>query len=240
MALEPNTFEFDLFLVLTIILLIMKLLLSLYIANVIYRRKKETGEFSFDFITGMFILLICLFVSRLLLFYFDFYLTEFNHDNYTEPSYLIVWRFGMLIYATGFTVILFTVDKIVLDFKFKGIFAYIMLIAGIIQFVYPINTLEDLFIIAGIGLIYGLVAVIIPIIFFYTGNKTPSLRKPAFMIAIGIIFFAIGAILVAEPIIIPLMNMYGNDIQILIFFLFLIFKIIGLSFLAFGVLKFNL
>ena len=70
-----------------------------------------------------------------------------------------------------------------------------------------------------IGLI---VAIIIPIIFFYIGIKTQGLRKAAFSIAIGVILYAIGAILVAQSIIELLRKEFGNNIIILTYLLFFV------------------
>ncbi|MBD3255454.1 MAG: hypothetical protein GF383_10195 [Candidatus Lokiarchaeota archaeon] len=146
----------------------------------------------------------------------------------------------MFILSIGFFFTLFTVDLKVLDFKFKGIFAYIMLGTGFFQLLYPIKTIDDFILVNTVGLLYGLVAVILPIIFFYVGFKTRSLRSSAYSIAVGIIIYTIGGTVFNQAIIDPLINLYGEGIIIVFYFLFLLFKTIGISVFAYGVVNFRL
>ena len=67
MEIIPNSFEFNLFLVLTIGLVLGKILLSTYLAIKIYQRAKEREEFKVDFIFGVFILILCFMISRIIL-----------------------------------------------------------------------------------------------------------------------------------------------------------------------------
>jgi hypothetical protein len=240
MALQPNTFEYNLLFVLVIILIIFKLLITIYFATVVIKKKKETGELSFDFSFGMFVLMLCLFLSRLVYLYYDFYCTQFDPDTFIDPYNLFVWKIATTIYAIGFATILFTIDKVLLEFKLKGILSYIIIINAIIILLYPVRTQQDFILINGLSAIGALVGVLIPIIFIYLGNRTPNLRKPAYMIAFGVIIFTIGALLVIQPILDPLINIYGDQVQILMFFLFFILKIIGLSLFSNGVIKFKL
>ena len=73
-TIEPNSFEFQLFWFLTIIILITKALCVAYLLRKIIIRKKETGEIPKDFVFCVFIMLLCLFISRLCYFYYEFYL----------------------------------------------------------------------------------------------------------------------------------------------------------------------
>mgnify|MGYP006288605489 CR=1 FL=1 len=92
---------------------------------------------------------------------------------------------------------LFTVDRKILQFKFKGIFAYVLLAAAIIQIVYPTSTPSDFDLISTIGVIGSLAAFMIPIFFFYIGAKT-GMKKIAWTIAFGTIVYTIGSSLVGE------------------------------------------
>lgn len=240
MIISPNTFEFNLFLALTIIILIVKLFLALYLLNKVRIRKKETGTLNFDFLVSICILMFCLFISRLLFAIFDFYLTQFDTSKaYLYPN-IIVWKFAALSSSIGFTVILYTIDKEILNFKLKGSLAWLMIIATAIQFFYPVNTAEDFEMLGVIGIFGNIVAIIVPLIFIYTGIKIPGLRKWSFLIAIGIIIYAIGSNLVIEPVLIPLRALYGPEIQITMYFLLFIFKIAGLVMFTYGVTKFTL
>ncbi len=237
MTIEPDSFEFQLFFVLTVILLIIKLILSIYLAKEIYVKKKKSGQFSFDFLSSMFILILCMFISRLFYVQFDFVFTQFNPEkNHTFPAAQF-WQIGTFIIMLGYGTFVFTVDKRLLDFKLKGILAYILIIVGIIILVYPINTAEDFGFLSSLLLIGNIVAVLLPIMFIYIGIKTPDLRKTFYSMAFGIIIYAIGANLVNTTILEMLMNAFGSGIQIIMFFLFLIFKITGLVMIIYGARK---
>ncbi|TXT66289.1 MAG: membrane protein of unknown function [Promethearchaeota archaeon] len=242
--LEPNSLEYQIFLILVILLLVAKLSFSVYLGIKIYKKTKNQGKFTFDFIFGVFTLMICLLVSRLLYLFYDFFLTQFNPANFLDPNALTVWAFASLISTLGYSAAMFTVDYRVLHFRLKGIFAYIILGVGIFDFIYVMGgfvTTEEAFdLVNGILIISNVLAIIIPIIFFYIGIKTTGLRKTAFIIAFGVIIFSIGSSLVLQPIIAPLRDAFGDTIQIPIFFMFFLFKLIGLGMFSYGVTQFSL
>ena len=237
LSIEPNSFEFQLFFTLTVFLLIIKLILAVYLAKELYIKKKKTGKLSFDFLLSLFILILCMFVSRLLYIQFDFIYTEFNPDKYhTYPSALI-WQIATFIIMLGYGIFVFIVDKRLLDFKIKGILAYILIIVGVIILIYPVNTADDFEFLASLLLIGNIVAVIIPIIFIYIGLKTPNLRKPFYSMAFGIIIYAIGANLMNTALLEIMISALGSQIQIIMVFLFLVFKITGLIMIIYGARK---
>ncbi len=239
MKVEPNSLEFNVFLVLIIILLIFKLALVLYLCTEVNREKNRTGKITFDFLFSILLLFICLFISRILYLFFDFFLTQFDTSKaYLEPA-ITVWKFASLSANIGYIIVLFTIDKKVLDFKLKGLLGYIMTVAAIIQFVYPVSSPEDFEVVSAIGAAANIVAITIPIIFFYIGIKTPGLRKICFLIAFGVIIFAIGSNLAVEPILAPVRATYGLAGQITMYFLLFTFKIIGLAMFTYGVMNFK-
>ena len=238
MKIIPNSFEFNLFLTLTIIILLVKFSLVIFLGIKINKRKKVNGKLTFDFLFSICILMICLFVSRLLYLIFDFYLTQFDTSKaYLVPA-IIVWKFASFIAIIGFAVVLYIVDKKIINFKLKGILAWITLIVGVIQFFYPVNTAKDFEVVSTMNIIANIAAITIPVIFLYTGIKTPGLRRISFMIAFGVIIYAIGSNLVNEAVLIPLRAIYGPDIQITMYFLLFVLKITGLLMFSYGVTKF--
>ncbi|TFF98091.1 MAG: hypothetical protein EU541_07320 [Promethearchaeota archaeon] len=244
MPLEPNTIEYQVFYILTILLLVAKFSLSIYLGKKIYAKSKREGQFSFDFIFGVFILMVCLFISRLLYFFYDFYLTEFNPQNFLNPTALLMWMFASLVSTIGYATAMFTVDYRVLHFRLKGIIAYLIIGVGIFDSVWIlggfVKTQSDFELVSGLLMVANFLAIIIPIIFFYIGIKTMGLKKISFIIAFGVIIFSIGSSIVLQPIIAPLRNTFGDLIQIPIFFIFFIFKLVGLAMFSWGVTQFSL
>ncbi len=241
MSLEPNTFEFNLFFILTVILLVAKFLIIIYIGVKIYLRKKETGKITFGFMMSMLILFICLFISRLIYTVWDFFLTEFDPSSFYIMPNIIYWKIGAMINAFGYAIVLYTIDKKIFDLKFKGIFAYFAIIVGIVQIIYPTNSSQDFDVVSTISILSNVISIVFPTMFFYIGFKSPQstgYRKPAFLIAIGVIIYAIGTNLVIEALIIALESMFGANTRITLYFLFLVFKITGLTILTNGVIVF--
>ncbi len=244
MALDPNSFEYQLFFVLNILLLVAKFLLSAYLGKKIYTKTKKEGKFSFDFIFGFFILMVCLFVSRLLYFFYDFYLTQFEPDNFLNSDALLMWVFATLTSTIGYSTVMFLVDYRVLHFKLKGILAYIILGVGIFDTIFIlggfVKTQGAFEFASGLLMFVNFLAIVVPVIFFYIGTKTTGLRRDSYIIAFGIIIFSIGSSLLIQPIISPLRLAFGDAIQIPIFFVFFFFKLIGLAMFSYGVTQFSL
>lgn len=241
MALEPHTFEFNLFLILTIILIVAKLFTVIYLGVKIYIRKKETGKITLGFITSIFILFVCLLISRILFTLWDFFLTEFDPSRFYIMPNIIYWKIGAFLNAFGYMVVLYTIDKKIFDFKFKGLFAYIVIIVGIVQIVYPTNSEQDFDVISTISLFSNVISIVFPVMFFYIGFKSPQssgYRKPALLIAIGVIIYAVGTNLTVEALILALEGVFGANARITIYFLFLILKIAGLIVIVDGVIGF--
>jgi hypothetical protein len=80
---------------------------------------------------------------------------------------------------------------------------------------------------------------IIPVVFISLGWKIPDLRRNAFLVAFGIIIYIFGSIIVSEFILSPIREIFGDGGQILVFFIFLISKISGLTMASYGVTKFT-
>ena len=235
MSINPNSFEFQLLLALTIVLLISKLILSIYLLREVYIKKKETGKITLDFTLSFFVMMTCLFVSRLLYMYWDFFITQFDPDKLHLSPGIIFWKLASLIQTFGFAFVMFTLDKKALKFKFKGVLAYLMIVVALIQFFYPVNSAEDFEFISSFGFVGSLLAIFIPIIFIYIGTKTRAFRKGSYSIALGTILYTIGAIIIIEMLISSLNDIFGVDIRIIIHFLALLFKISGLTLVTYGV-----
>jgi hypothetical protein len=239
MVSDSNNIEFSLRLTFTIILLLAQLLIALYLLIKINIKKKERGRINFDFLFSFFILMICLSISLIIYAYFNFNLTHFDPSNYHLYPYVFVWKLGSLISFIGYTVVLYIIDKDMLEFRMKGILAYIVLLVAIIQFLWPVSQPEDFEFIATLGIVGNIVAIVIPINFFYIGKKTLGLRLAGYMIALGVLVYAIGSTLLVETIVMRLEVIFGTEIRVFLYILSLSLNIIGLILAAYGVVKFS-
>ncbi len=240
MTIEPFSYEYNIFLILTIVLLAIKLCLSIYLGKLVQKRIKEIGSFSPDFIFGFFVFMVCLFVSRLFYMYFDFVLTLFDPNVYYLMPNIIFWKLGAFTSAMGYIVVLFIVDKKVLKFKLKGIPAYFSLVISFLTLLWPVNNAQDFQLVSALGFLIGLTGLIIFFIFIYSAIKIPGLRSASLLIAFGLVIYAVGAGLVSEAILAPLRLIYGPQIQVILYFIYMIMKITGLLVITKGVINFKL
>ena len=132
MSIQPNSPEFNTIVALTIALLIVKLIISLYLGKKIIERKKETGKISYGFVTSLFVLTICLFISRLFYFQFDFIFSQMDPTTYhIFPNY-IPWKIAAFMSGLGYANFIFVIDKKILGFKLKGIITYIVIFVSVL------------------------------------------------------------------------------------------------------------
>jgi hypothetical protein len=240
MALDPNGFEFQLFFILTLIILGTKLLIFLMLTRKIIKRKREEGKIKLDFVLGAQVLVLCLFISRLFFIYFDFVLTQFDSNLYYLMPNVVYWKLGMFTSNLGLVFIIYITDKKALNFKFKGIFCIIILIGSSVFLLYPVDSPSGFSTISAISLITNGMSLIIPILFIYLGIKTPGFRKISLLVTLGFLCYVLGGLLVNEAILTQLRNLFGDQVHISVFLLFMILKITGLSILSYAVTKFSI
>lgn len=237
---ELNSFEFQLFFGMTLVILLFKLLLAIYLGKNVYDRKKNAGKLKIDFLFSIFILLIFLFISRLFFIYFDFFLTEFNEALYYQFPNYIYWKLGIIFSSIGIAFVLYIIDRKVYNFKFKGIFAIIVIIGIFMVIFIPINSAADFNTASFLVIFAQIGTVLIPLMFIYIAIKTPGLRKTALFIAFGFIFYGLAALLINESFVTLMRDLFGPQIHVILFFLFMLFKIIGLGLITKGVTQFGL
>ena len=240
MTSASNSIELLLRLIFTIKLLIAQLLIALYLLIKIKNREKESKRINFEFSFIIFILMVWLSISLVLYAHFNFNLTHFNPNKYHLYPYVFVWKLASLISFIGYTIVLYIIDKEVLDFRIKGIPAYIVVVVAITQFLWPVSQPEDFEFIATLGIIGMVVAIVITIIFFNIGKKTPGLRLASYLIALGVLVYVIGSSLLVETIVIQLEVVFSAEIRVFLYVLSLSLNITGLILAAYGVVKFSL
>ena len=232
--LYPDSFTYNLFFILSTIILILKLVITLYFGYLVYKHKKEIGKFEFDFTTGMFFLILCLFLFRLILIIYNFGLIYGDPANKTPISGLF-YAFGVLIQGVGYAICIFAIDKSVLDFKFKGIFSYIVLGIGIL-FLFD----QGAIITMTLNVIYTLIAVMIPLLLFYVGSKNPTLKRAAYTISIGVILYAIAMLLLIANVLELVDQSFGSNGVVVLQIINFVLKFIAIALIAYGVLNFKL
>ncbi|MFX0023722.1 MAG: hypothetical protein ACFE9S_15450 [Candidatus Hermodarchaeota archaeon] len=237
MALIPNSFEYNLLYTLTLILMISKFLLTIYLSKRVIEKKKERGKFEINFVFGIFILMLGLLISRLIYFYFDFYLTLYDETLLHLMPNVVFWKVANFISSVSFVMLLFIIDWKMLKFKFKGILAYGLLGVALFQLIYPVASAEDFQLISAVGMLGLLIMILIPALFIYIGVKRPELRKTSFIFVLGAIFYFLGSIIESEFIVAPLQALFGANVRFIVFLVTLIIKITGLMIITLSSMK---
>ena len=119
MTVSPEIFQF--FYILIFLVLILKALISIFLARKVIIKKRKIGKLEFDFLFAVLIVFICLFLSRLLYFYFDFYLTKLDSNLYYIYPNVVYWIIASLFLSAGFVVLVYVVDKHAANCNFRGI-----------------------------------------------------------------------------------------------------------------------
>ena len=237
MSIQPNSPEYNIIVALTITLLVVKLIISLYLGKKMIERKKETGKISYGFISSLFVLLICLFISRLFYFQFDFISTQMDPTTYhIFPNY-IPWKIAAVVSAFGYANFIFIIDRKILGFKLKGFITYIIILVSIIIILMPVQSSADFDTISLLFLPINGAAIVIPIVFFYIGYKKEEWRSPAYLMAISVILYAIGANVLNESILTAI-DSAGSYIRVVMFLISLSLKTIGLVIIAYSTTQF--
>ncbi|MHA1793670.1 MAG: hypothetical protein ACTSVI_13575 [Promethearchaeota archaeon] len=189
------------------------------------------------FLSSILILMICWFISRISYAIFDFVLTKFDMNLYPISPNIWYWKVGSLLGAFGIGIVLLVIDFKILGGKFKGILGIVVLGASVVQFFFPVNTLNDFYLVLAIGGIAGFATILIPILFFWIGLKTPGLRKISWSIAFGAIIYMVGSLLPNANVVIFL-NSIGFNTGLL-YVLSTVAKAIGLIMMTYGATLFN-
>ncbi|MBD3188791.1 hypothetical protein GF325_18325 [Candidatus Bathyarchaeota archaeon] len=185
---------YELVFILTLVIIGVKLVMTVFLAvKLLKRKKKEASQStSTGFLSSVLLLMACWLVSRIFYMIFDFFLTEFYEARYPLTPNIWFWKVASLVAAIGIGTVVLTIDRKILDNKFKGVFGIIIYAGAIVQFIYPVNTLDDFYLVSTIGVIAGLGALLVPIMFLWIGAKAPGLRKIAWSVAAGGIIYVLG------------------------------------------------
>jgi hypothetical protein len=228
---------YEIIFLLTLVIILVKLAMGLYLGVKLRKSKKEENPVAPLFLRSIMYLMFFWAISRTFFMIFDFFLTQFVEATYPNFPNIWFWKFGGLASAIPVVAVLLVVDKKILGNKFKGIFAYILLAAIILQTLYPVNTFADFQNVSTIGLIGSLMAFLVPILFLYIGVKTPGLRRTAFSFAFGIIIYMVGSAFVSAAII-PIFYAVGLS-QTMVYFLSTSMKALGLMMMTVGATRFH-
>ncbi len=235
MILDISSLDLSIFLVLSVILVAVKVALLAFLSKKEREHVKESGKFKFGFAFGVIVVMVCLIASRLIYMQFDFVLTRFDASAYYEVPNVWYWKTATVISSVGYAIFIFVTDYRIFKFRFKGIFAYVILAFTLTLFFYPVHTKADFDFLSLFLLSANCVAIVLPVFFFYIGRTRSPYQIPSLLIAFGVIIYAIGASITTESLIVMLESVFGEAARLVVYFTSLVSKIAGLDMFSYGV-----
>ena len=230
--------DFQTFFILTMIYFITLCFLDGYFAIRILQQRRKTQATKFGFVHSIVVLFLLLIISRLIYIYFDFNLTKFDPDTYYREPNIWFWKIGGLVSNIGYAVLLFVTDYRVFKFKFKGFFAFLLVGTSLVQLFYPVTDSQSFEVASNIDLVANIVAIVLPVFFFYIGRKKSPVRMPSLAVAFGVIIYAIGSNIQNEGFLAVVIPAFGLGARIPIYFISLILLISGIVMFSYGLTRF--
>ncbi len=235
MSVDLDSPEFQGLFYIMVSITILKLVLCLYLGKKMRDKTKREGKFEFDFLFGVWFLMLMLFIGRAILTYWDFYLTKLDPNTYHLSPNVEIWKFCMILSSIGFATMLFIIDKKGINFKLKGIIAYTVIGLAIIRTLYPVHSMVDFQTLQVIQFFEVMMIFSITFIFIYMGIKVDAFRKTSVILVTGIIIYGLSSLIINEAIASVLRSSYGT--HLVAYSLFAGFKFVGLIMITYGTTK---
>ncbi len=168
---------------------------------------------------------LCFGIGRILLTYFDYFLTEMNPADYVNHQEM--WKLATLFELAGLGFLILVSDYAVFKGKdYYGFFIGFVIVICVGLFYPEFLTAQNII----VGAL--LFAIFIPLSWIYLAVKLPDLRGSIALIFIGFIIFGMGLLLMASGIVAALVFLIDNHS---LYLLSAIIQIPGLIILAIGI-----
>ena len=240
MSIVPYSFEFYAVFWITVFTVIVKVLVAFYVGKKLYDERKQKDPAGLDFMRALFILVVCMIISRIIFILFDFVYTLFVFETYYLSPNVWLWKAAMGITGFGLGYVLLITDKKIMENKFRGVLAYIVFFGIVLTLVWPVNRAEDFSTLSLIAFIPQLSGLIIPLLFLRIGYKSSGdLKKTAYVMVIATILYVIGGLLVNAAILEVLTDLMERDMMLTLHVLRGILKSVGVVLFAYVATKFR-
>ena len=220
----------NIFMYLALILAFVLVFVKLFIAGYTFKTFNEHREHKLLIPIAFLFLMFGL--GRIVLIYFDFYLTGFD-DNLFQV-YALIWKFAIGFQSVGYSFMIFVAEKEVFKEKTKYIISIANVALLVIIYLIPdIGLFQTL-----ITLSLSIVLLIIPICYGYLAKVTPGLaRKKALSIVIGFFINMFGTIMLLELFVDAGVAAFLVDeylVRYILYSISMVVRMIGLSLIGYG------
>ncbi len=163
--------------------------ISLYL-GVKYQKSEEKNKIKLAFS----LMFLSLAISRLLLMYFDYFITGLNPALYSDHQ--LFWRLATLFQLLGLGFLIVVSEYAVFRGKDYFIFTIGFLIVVFVGMLIP-----DFFMAQNVTVYAVAFAAFIPVSWIYLAIKLPLARKNTLLIILGFLLFGVGLILLSAGIV---------------------------------------
>ncbi len=231
MALSPEAIDIVFFI--TLFIVFIKAFMIVYMGIKIRKKRGENLDIAISFMVSMAILLACLLGSRVLYMVFDFQYTRF--DKLLYPEFQWWWKSAQLVVGAGLAYIVFVVDRKILGFKFKGLFAYIVFGGAILVLMYPVSTVDDFDSMSTISILPQLGMFVLFIVFVNIAVKASGrVRTTAVIIIVAFVLYTVAALAVNAGVITALEAALGMPVDVYMYIVQSVLKTAGVIMMAVG------
>ena len=239
-----GSLEYWLIFAATLFVVAVKLFMLVYIEIRIKKQKKINKSLSTIFMRATWVLILCLFISRIFYMIFDFHLTSFDESLYFLEPNIWYWKTGQFIVGIGLATMVFVVDRKILDFKLRGIISYIILVGSVITLLIPVANEQDFNFVSIISSLPQVGIVVVAIVFINIAVKTSGeVRKTASILIIAFMLYGLSAIVVNAALIDVLDALLADtttqSIEIYMYIIQAAGKSIGIVLIAYGASRFG-
>src|SRR5271157_543355 len=201
--LDPLIFNISMYS--TLVVIACKFTIAAFIGRRDYLKPKAEKRHRFTFMSAACLLLLCLGISRIIYFYFDFFLTKFDPNLLWIKPNVYYWQTATFIAGLAAAFLLFVLERDIYRFKTRLIPTGAVIVVAIVQLFYPINTQADFNFVSSIGIVGSLAMLLAIFTFIYLALKsTGHLRRVCIALMIGVFLYAFAGLSISENILGPL------------------------------------
>ncbi|MEX2683059.1 MAG: hypothetical protein Q6373_015830 [Candidatus Sigynarchaeota archaeon] len=224
----------------TIAVIVAKFSIAAFIGRRVALQSKNQAKRRLTFLGAAFLLILCLGISRLIYFYYDFFLTNFNPDLLWRTPQVYYWQAATCIGGYSGAFLLFVLERDIYRFKTCLIPTGLIVAVATFQLLYPIDSVDAFKLVSTVGLLGTFASVIAVITFIYIAIKSPGLmRRVCIALVFGLVLFALAGMVMSENLLATLDAAFPGMRTIIIVAVPIV-KIVSLVIIAWGAVHFQL
>ncbi|MBN2152608.1 MAG: hypothetical protein JW839_14235 [Candidatus Lokiarchaeota archaeon] len=224
-----------------VVVIAIKVSILAVIAFFIKREQEKEEKVTLALMYAFLVDIVCLIVSRICYVAGDFFLTGYDIGLYSYNPAMVVWKLGATVLSAGIVALIFAVDRVVLNNKFKSVFAYAAIVLSILAAAYPVSpgSAGDFTVVATLVMFAQIPIFFLVAVFSWFIAICPGLKRLTVSAFIGILFTILGTMLTAFGFTTPILNNFGQVVLNVYLTFVVSMKIVGYVLVVYSVVNFS-